>query len=224
MSRDQHADLRGIRTDYDAERLLETEAGRDPIRLLERWLTEALLAADRGEVKEPTAMTVATVRLENGHPRPSARVVLLKDVDQGRLTFYTNYESDKGRQLTETPAAAATLWWPALYRQVRVEGTVERVTAEESDAYFASRPRGSQVAAAMSQQSRPIDDADALAEAYAAAELNYASGEVPRPEHWGGFRIRPERIEFWQGRPSRLHDRLVFERAEEDWRRTRLQP
>ncbi|OYO04841.1 pyridoxamine 5'-phosphate oxidase [Enemella evansiae] len=224
MSRDEPADLKGLRTDYDSVRLLEDEAGMDPTRLFERWLGDALAAAERGEVKEPTAMTVATVRMTDGRPRPSARVVLLKDFGEGSFTFYTNYDSNKGNQLAENPGVAATFWWPALYRSVRIEGIVERVGAAESDAYFAVRPRGSQIAAAMSRQSHPIADADALAEAYAAAETEYAEGEVPRPPHWGGFRIVPDRIEFWQGRPSRLHDRLLFDRYDYRWRRTRLQP
>lgn len=217
-------DLARARIDYDRYELLEADSPGDPLELFDQWLTVALGAAQTGEVREPTAMTLATVRHVDGGVRPAARVVLLKDFDARGFTFYTNYESAKAGQLAAEPAAAATFWWPALYRQVRITGVTEKVDRATSEAYFATRPRGSQLGAWASHQSRPVGSADDLAEAYAAMEREHSSGAVPCPPQWGGYRLNPDEIEFWQGRPSRMHDRLRYWRRDGGWARDRLSP
>lgn len=218
-------DLSGERMSYDAVRLVEDEAGADPLALFDRWLGAAMDLKESGAIPEPTAMTVATVALDDDGPRPEARVVLLKEFDGTGFTFYTNRESAKGDQLAATPRATLLFWWQPLYRQVRITGPVEKVSDEASSAYFAVRPRGSQLGAWASDQSRPADSEGALMERYAEAEQRFADAvEVPRPDYWGGYRVVPESIEFWQGRPSRLHDRLRYTRSGDTWERQRLQP
>ncbi len=211
--------LAALRVDYTRAGLTEAEADPDPIAQFQRWFDEALAAA----VPEPNAMTLATVTAAGW---PSARVVLLKGVDARGFTFYTNYSSRKGRELDGNPRAALVFFWKELERQVRVEGAVERVSAEESDDYFASRPPGSQLGAHASPQSRVIASREELDASLAAVSVRFASGPVPRPPSWGGFRVVPEHIELWQGRPSRLHDRLSYRRARVDaaWVRERLAP
>lgn len=221
MNRDE---LAASRTDYDRYQLLEADAPADPLELFDAWMSDALAASEAGEVQEPTAMTVATLRQTEAGLRPAARVVLLKDFEGEGFTFYTNYESAKGDELAADPVAAATFWWPALFRQVRITGTTERVARATSKAYFAVRPRGSQLGALASAQSRPVASADALAEAYARVEAEQEGREVACPDYWGGYRLIPEEIEFWQGRPSRMHDRLHYRREGGDWVRTRLSP
>lgn len=217
-------DLAGARIDYDRHELLEIDAPADPLALFDQWLRAALAAAEAGEVTEPTAMVLATVRRVADVVRPAARMVLLKDFDGVGFTFYTNYESAKGHELAAEPYAAATFWWPALYRQIRVSGMTEKVDRATSENYFAVRPRGSQLGAWASRQSVPVDSADALAVAYAAVEAEQEDREVPCPPYWGGYRLIPDEIEFWQGRPSRMHDRLRYRRAEGGWVRDRLSP
>jgi pyridoxamine 5'-phosphate oxidase len=211
--------LADIRINYSLKELTRVAAAPNPLDQFKTWMQEAIAA----KAEEPTALTLSTA---DAHGRPSARVVLLKGVDVNGFVFYTNYESRKGKQLLENPFAALTFFWPVLERQVRIEGRVERVSPETSDAYFHSRPRGSQIGAWSSPQSQPIPNRSTLEQLereYAAAYENLAA--IPRPAHWGGYIVRPERIEFWQGRPNRLHDRLLYELdSAGDWRINRLAP
>ncbi len=215
--------LADIRLSYSQRELTEEAAAADALQQFQQWLTEAITA----QVEEPTAMVLATVAVDG---RPTARVVLLKDLtlaDGGGFTFFTNYESAKGQALAHEPRAALTFFWPALERQVRVEGLVEPAPPEQSDAYFQSRPRGSQIGAWASPQSEPVVDRAFLENREQELARAFEQQEhLPRPPHWGGYTLRPARIEFWQGRPSRLHDRLVYERkpAEMLWSRVRLAP
>jgi len=205
-----------IRQTYQKFELLESSAAADPYTQFDQWFQQAL----HGEVLEPTAMTLATA---DAAGRPSARIVLLKGFDARGFVFYTNYQSRKGKELGANPQASLLFFWPELERQVRIEGPVSPVTAEESDTYYASRPLGSRIGAWASPQSRPITH-DALAQRV--TELSQSLGDDPaRPPHWGGYRLDATRVEFWQGRPSRLHDRLVYARdAEGDWALERLAP
>lgn len=209
-------DIARIRIDYAKARLGPDDCQPDPLAQFNRWLDEAIAS----QVNEPTAMNLATV--ENG--RPSARMVLLKGIENGAFVFYTNYQSRKGHQLETNPFAALTFFWPELERQVRVEGAVVRVSPEASDAYFASRPYQSRVGAWASDQSQPLDGTATLVARATKFAAKYIT-HVPRPPHWGGFAVTPDRMEFWQGRPSRLHDRVVYLReTNNDWTRQRLYP
>lgn len=191
----------------------------DPFALFATWLE----AARASELNDPNAMALATV---DGDGLPNVRMVLMKDCDARGVTFYTNYESAKGRELLQNHMAAAVFHWKSLRRQVRFRGPVEEVSAAEADAYFASRPRDSRIGAWASQQSRPLESRFALEKAVVYHGARFAIGDVPRPPHWSGFRIVPVEIEFWHDRPFRLHDRSVFRRAThtQPWSRTRLYP
>ena len=213
-------DLARERLDYDSSVLREEDAPADPYALFDAWLDDAFEAKERGELPEPTAMVLATSLAD----RPSSRTVLLKAVEDGSFVFFSNYDSAKGHQLLVNPYAALQFGWYPLHRQVRVEGMATRVPREESEAYFATRPRGSQLGAWASPQSSEVASVDVLSDAYARIERRFADQSVSCPPHWGGFRVRPAMIEFWQGRPSRMHDRLRYDRAGADWVRTRLAP
>lgn len=197
--------------------LLETGMAADPIVQFLGWLAEARDA----DLFEYDAMTLATATPEG---RPSARMVLLKGVDERGFAFFTNYESRKGRELTANPRAALVFFWNTLRRQVRIEGRVERVAPVESDAYFATRARGSQIAATASRQSAVLGNRNDLDERVAALEQEWEGQEVPRPPYWGGYRVVPESIEFWQNRRNRLHDRLIYRREGGNWTMERLSP
>jgi len=193
-------------------------ADPDPIRQFESWYREAHATP----MREPTAMTLATASPDG---RPSARIVLLKAADERGFAFFTNYQSRKGGELEHNPWAALVFHWPDLVRQVRVEGRVAKVSDEESDAYFKTRPRGSQLGAWASEQSRAIKSRADLERRVQAVEATYEDREIPRPPHWGGLRLVPVGIEFWQGRLDRLHDRVLYSRADDGgWTRERLSP
>jgi pyridoxamine 5'-phosphate oxidase len=192
-------------------------ADEDPIKLFHSWLSEA----EKHEVNDANAMALATCSSDG---RPSLRMVLLKDADERGFVFYTNLESQKGAELAANPRAALCFHWKSLRRQVRVEGDVEAVTAEEADAYFASRARGSQIGAWASIQSRPLTGRFELEKRIGEFAARFGLGKVPRPPHWSGFRIVPARIEFWQDRPFRLHDRFVYSRGDGGWTIQQLYP
>jgi pyridoxamine 5'-phosphate oxidase len=210
-------ELARMRSEYARDGIDEAAAGDDPLSLFSRWLDEAVAAG----LDEPNAMALATATPDG---RPSARIVLLKGFDARGLVFFTGYESRKGRELDANPFAAATMLWHPLQRQVRIEGPVTKIDEAESDAYFASRPRGAQIGAVASPQSRTIPDRQALEDRVAEVEHVFAERDVVRPSVWGGYRVTIESIEFWQGRQSRLHDRLRFTAAGDTWTRERLAP
>jgi len=211
-------DLAGIRRDYARAALELDQTDGDPYRQLARWLDEARAA----ECLEPTAMTLATADRDG---RPDARVVLLKGLDAAGLVFYTDHRSAKGRQLAENPRAALCFWWGELERQARASGRVESIAREASAAYFQTRPRDSQLSAWTSVQSSVVADRTALEAAWSVMEAQHAGREVPLPPHWGGFRVVPDRFEFWQGRPGRFHDRIHYTLAPDGaWHRERLSP
>jgi pyridoxamine 5'-phosphate oxidase len=192
-------------------------AGEDPIAMFEGWFDDA----KRSGILLPERVCLATATADGA---PSARMMLLKGVDERGFVFFTNYGSRKGDELTENPQAALVFHWPILERQVRVEGPVAKITAEESDAYFQSRARGSRIGAWASRQSRPLEGREELERGFAEIAARYRGSEVPLPDFWGGYRVAPERIEFWQGRINRLHDRLRYERTETGWAVVRLYP
>jgi pyridoxamine 5'-phosphate oxidase len=209
-------DLAQLRNDYALKTLDEGHVDRDPMKQFGVWMVEAIHA----QVPEPTAMTLATADAKG---RPSARIVLLKGMDPRGFVFYTNYDSRKGRDLAANPQAALTFMWKELERQVRIEGKVEKVTAEESQAYYATRPLGSRIGAWASPQSEVIENRAWLEKRWEALSKEY--GENPSlPPHWGGYRVMPEYLEFWQGRRSRLHDRIVYARDASGWKLSRLAP
>ena len=207
-------DISDLRQDYKVGTLVEADMSGDPILQFRQWFEAA-----RDQVKEPNAMTLATVF----DGQPQARIVLLKELDDQGFVFFTNYESDKGSALAQTPRAALCFWWEPLERQVRIQGRVEKISPEASTEYFHSRPRTSQLGAWASAQSQPLTDDHQLQAQFDKAEKRFADS-VSRPDHWGGYRVMPDRIEFWQGRSSRLHDRFDYRLNQGQWTRQRLSP
>lgn len=206
-----------IRKDYQLAALDESHTGDDPLLFFHKWFSEA----EEAQVNEVNAMALATV---DAHGKPHARIVLLKGLDDKGFVFFTNYTSLKGQNIDDNPHAALVFFWGELERQVRVEGVIEKVTAEESDAYFNSRPQGSRLGAWASPQSTVIADRSILYENYIKYDKEF-DGNIPRPPHWGGYRLLPAEIEFWQGRSSRMHDRIRFKMTPENtWERSRLAP
>lgn len=202
-------------TQSDASPLIDLDA--DPFDFFALWMTDA----EASEPNDPNAMTLATVTADG---RPDARIILLKGVDRSGFTFYTNLESRKAAELTATPFAALLFHWKTLRRQIRIEGSISPVSTEEADAYFASRRRMSQIGAIASDQSRPLPDRSIFEERIQAVEKKYEGQPVPRPANWSGFRLTPDRFEFWQDRPFRLHDRAIWVASDAGWSVTRLYP
>jgi len=212
------ATVQNLRLDYKAATLLETDIEENPIIQFEKWFKQAIDA----QILEPNAMTLATAS-PNGVPQ--ARIVLLKEFDTQGFVFYSNYDSQKGNALLENPYAALVFFWGDVERQVRIEGVVERVSEQQSIAYFKTRPLGSKLGAIVSPQSSEIPDRKFLENRLQKLEKQYADIEIPKPENWGGFRVIPNKIEFWQGRRNRLHDRLVYSHQKDgSWKITRLAP
>lgn len=209
--------ISGLRKTYTLNELLEQNVFKNPIEQFKVWFNEAL----EGDVKEPNAMVLSTV-VRN---KPSARIVLLKGVDENGFEFFTNYDSAKGKALAENNFASLTFFWDGLERQVRIEGIVEKLSAEASDNYYWSRPRESQIGAWVSNQSAEINKREELEQTLEYYQEKFKNVEIiPRPKHWGGYNLIPDKIEFWQGRPSRLHDRLLYAIENGEWKIKRLQP
>jgi pyridoxamine 5'-phosphate oxidase len=209
--------IAAIRKDYQLAALDDAAVGTDPLAFFGKWFIEAQAA----DVPEVNAMVLATV--DERH-NPHARIVLLKGLDEKGFVFYTNYQSAKGHDLDVNPNAALVFFWQELERQVRVEGTVEKVSEEDSDHYFNSRPEGSRIGAWSSPQSQVINDRTLLDDNYKKYQQQFSGSIIPRPPYWGGYRVVPEKVEFWQGRSSRMHDRLVFTKGEGEWQKSRLAP
>ena len=210
-------DAASLRKEYTRAGLDRADMKPDPLLQFHQWFEETLAA----DLHEPNAMIVATATPDG---RPSARTVLLKGYDERGFVFYTNYEGRKAGELDANPACALLFYWGELERQVRIEGRATRLSNSESDAYFASRPRGSRLGAWASEQSRPVEDRSVLEERVRELEARYEGREIPRPPFWGGYRVEPEVFEFWQGRENRLHDRISYRRDGGTWRLERLQP
>jgi pyridoxamine 5'-phosphate oxidase len=209
--------LQNLRQEYRSAELLEQDVDQNPIQQFKKWFEQAL----NSKLYEPNVMTLATASAEG---IPSARIVLLKGFDDDGFVFYTNYESHKGRELLENPHAALVFFWAELERQVRIDGVVTKVAPEVSTAYFHSRPQGSQIGALVSPQSQVINSREELENHITVLKNKYGEQEIPRPGHWGGYLVKPTNIEFWQGRPSRLHDRIRYKLVDGNWIINRLAP
>lgn len=210
-------ELRNAREDYQMGSLVENQLPERPLELFQEWLNEWKSTG----VKDHNAMLLTTVKENNN---PSSRIVLLKGISKEGMEFFTNYDSDKGKQMENNPNVALTFYWPELEKQVRVEGIVEKLSPEESDSYFRVRPRASKIGAWVSPQSKTIENREFLEQRVFHFEKKFEGKEVPRPENWGGYRVKPSFYEFWQGRSSRLHDRITYNREAPNWTLERLAP
>ena len=211
-------DLENLREEYSAATLTESSTKADPIKQFEIWFNEA----QEVEVPERSSMTLATAT-HNG--MPSARIVLLKGFYEEGFSFYTNYLSRKGKEITKNPMGALIFFWPSMGRQIRIEGNIEKLSKEQSEKYFHSRPKNSQIGAVVSPQSQEIENREVIEKRWSELSTEYADKEVPKPSFWGGYILKPRMIEFWQGRPSRLHDRILYKKVDnKNWKKVRLAP
>ena len=211
-------ELQNLRKDYSSASLTEKDSDTNPIKQFDSWFNEAVTA----NVLEPNAMTLSTATTDG---RPSARIILLKDYNPDGFSFYTNYLSRKGREIAKNPMGALTFFWGELERQVRIEGTIEKLSKEQSERYFQTRPKGSQLGALVSPQSQEIAGREVLETKMSQLETEYADKEIPKPSFWGGYILKPRMVEFWQGQQSRLHDRILYKKVDNStWKTVRLAP
>jgi len=214
--KDLNRKIKEIRREYNAQELRQSEVPENPFHLFQQWLKEALIS----KVEEPNAFTLSTM----GEHYPDSRVVLLRDIQDDGFSFYTNYDSKKAGDLLKNPNVSVNFFWLELFRQIRIRAKAKKLAPEISDDYFAGRPRSSQIGAWASQQSEPMESRAELEKRFKAVEQKFAGKEVPRPKHWGGYLLQASYFEYWQGRPSRLHDRIVYEMKNDQWEIKRLYP